>query len=104
MLPTKKHRLVGVDFQSAHDWYESKQPGLGADFIEDFRCAYHRLREFPLFYSVRFANVRRLNLERFPYSIFYVVTAHEIRVLAILHGSRDTESILAQRRRTFSPG
>lgn len=101
MLPVKKHRLVGADFQSAYDWYEAKQPGLGSEFSEDFRDAYHRLRKFPLFCSVRFANVRRLNLERFPYSIFYVLKPKEIRVLAVLHSSRDSEHILTDRRRAF---
>ena len=99
MLPVKKHRLVRVDFQSAYDWYEAKQPGLGAEFVDDFRHAYHRLRQTPLIYSARFSNVRRLNLERFPYGIFYVVKSNEIRVLGVLHASRDTERVLANRRR-----
>jgi len=102
MLPIKKHRLVGVDFQSAYDWYRAQQPGLEVEFIEDFRRAYHRLRKSPLFYSVRFADVRRLNLKRFPYGIFYIVKPGEIRILAILHASRDTEDVVARRRRAFS--
>jgi len=103
MLPIKKHRLVGVDFQSAYDWYRAKkQPGLEAEFIEEFRRAYRRLRENPLLYSIRFADVRRVNLKRFPYGIFYAVRPQEIRVLAVLHASRDSEIILARRRRTIS--
>jgi plasmid stabilization system protein ParE len=102
MLPVRKHSLLAVDFQSAYAWYQAKQPELGRGFIEDFRCAYKRLRQGPLLYSVRFANIHRLNLERFPYGIFYVVTPTEIRVLALLHASRDTEAVLADRRRSFS--
>jgi hypothetical protein len=74
MLPLKKHRLVVVDVQSAYDWYQAEQPGLGTDFLEDFKRAYRRVRKSPLLYSVRFSDVRRLNLERFPYGIFYIVT------------------------------
>jgi plasmid stabilization system protein ParE len=103
MLPVKKHRLVAIDFRSAFDWYETKQPGLGTDFAIDFRGAFSRLRQGPLLYSVRFANVRRLNLERFPYGIFYAVTPEYILVLALLHASRDTETVLADRRRVFIP-
>jgi toxin ParE1/3/4 len=99
MLPVKRHRLVRVDIQSAYDWYEAKQPGLGTEFIGDFRRAYHRLRQLPELYSVRFSNVRRLNLERFPYGVFYVIKADQIQVLGVLHASRDTESVLADRRR-----
>lgn len=101
MLPLKKHRLLAIDVQSAYDWYQAKQPGLGTDFLEDFRRTYRRVRKSPLLYSVRFSDVRRLNLERFPYGIFYIVTADEMIVLAILHSSRDTESVLTTRRRAF---
>jgi len=98
MLPVKKHPLLGADFQSAYDWYQAKQPGLGEEFIEDFRRAYQRLRQSPEFYSARFSNVRRLNLGRFPYGIFYVLKPDQIQILGLLHASRDTESVLASRR------
>jgi hypothetical protein len=32
---------------------------------------------------------------------FYVVTSEEIRVLALLHASRDTETVLTDRRNDF---
>jgi plasmid stabilization system protein ParE len=51
---------------------------------------------------IRFSGIRRLNLERFPYGIFYIVKPEEVRVLAVLHGRRETKNILAGRRRTFS--
>jgi len=103
-MPTlKKHRLVGADFQAAFDWYEDQHPGLGLEFAEDFRRAYQRLRQQPLLYAIRFSSVRRLNLDRFPYGLFFVVEREEIRVLAVFHASRDTKSTLAERRRTFNP-
>jgi hypothetical protein len=58
MLTLKRHRLVGADFQSAFDWYENQHSGLGLEFAEDFRHSYHRLREGPLLYSIRFASSR----------------------------------------------
>ena len=102
-MPTlKNHRLVSADFQSAYDWYEEECPGLGLEFAAEFRHAYRKLRQGPLLYAVRFCGIRRLNLNRFPHGIFYFVKPEEIRVLAVLHASRDTEEILAARRRTFS--
>jgi toxin ParE1/3/4 len=98
MLPVKRHPLVRADIQSAYDWYEVKQSGLGREFIEDFQQAYQRLRHSPELYSVRFFNIRRLNLGRFPYGIFYVLKPNQIQVLGVLHASRDTESVLANRR------
>jgi plasmid stabilization system protein ParE len=97
----KKHRLVAVDFRAAFAWYEEQRPGLGLEFAADFRLSYVRLRHGSLLYAVRFDRVRRLNLDRFPYAIFYVAEGNEIRVLAVLHASRDTEDILNERREMF---
>ncbi|MCU0785446.1 MAG: type II toxin-antitoxin system RelE/ParE family toxin [Verrucomicrobia bacterium] len=102
MLTPKNHPLVGADFQSAYSWSEEEVPGLGVEFAGEFRRAYQKLRRNPLLYSVRFSGIRRLNLDRFPYGIFYVVKRDEVRVLAVLHGSRETKRILSERRRTFS--
>src|ERR1017187_8466139 len=102
MHTLKNHRLVGADFQSAYGWYEDECPGLGLEFAMEFRRAYHRLRDGPQLYAVRFSNIRRLNFNRFPYGIFYVVELDEVKVLAVLHGSRESKRILAERRRTFS--
>jgi plasmid stabilization system protein ParE len=102
MHTLKNHRLVGADFQSAYGWFEEGCPGLGLEFAGEFRWAYQRLRDGPLLYAVRFSNIRRLNFNRFPYGIFYTVKHDEERVLAVLHGSRESKGILTERRRTFS--
>jgi toxin ParE1/3/4 len=104
-MPTlKRHPLVRADLQSAYAWYEDELPGLGGEFREEFSRVCRKLGQGPLLYAVRFASVRRLNLDRFPYGIFYIVKPDESRVFAVLHVSRDTEYILAERRRTFSAG
>ena len=102
MPEPKRHPLVRADLQSAYDWYEDEIPGLGSEFREEFSRAYRKLGQGPLLYAIRFSGIRRLNLERFPYGIFYIVKPEEVRVLAVLHGRRETKNILAGRRRTFS--
>lgn len=102
-MPTlKNHPLLGADFQSAYGWYEDECAGLGMEFAAEFRISYKKLRRGSLLYSIRFSSIRRVNLDRFPYGIFYTVKGDEVRVLAVLHGSRETNSILAGRRRSFS--
>ena len=101
-MPTlKRHPLVRADLQSAFDWYEDELPGLGGEFREEFFRAYRKLQRGPQLYAVRFSNIRRLNFNRFPYGIFYGVELDEVKVLAVLHGSRESKRILAERRRTF---
>jgi plasmid stabilization system protein ParE len=101
-MPTlKRHPLVRADLQSAFDWYEDDLPGLGGKFLQEFLRACRKLGQGPLLYAVRFSGIRRLNFDRFPYGIFYTMKCDEVRVLAVLHGSRETKSILTERRRTF---
>jgi plasmid stabilization system protein ParE len=101
MPAPKRHPLVRADLQSAYDWYEDELPGLGGAFREEFFRAYRKLGQHPLLYAIRFSDIRRLNLDRFPYGIFYVMKRSEVRVLAVLHGRRETKRILSERRRTF---
>lgn len=97
----RRHPLVRADVSDAINWYEDEQPGLGAAFWEDLRSHYRILPRDAQLYAIRFADVRRLNLDRFPYGLFYVIREPEVWLLAVLHGSRDTEKVLAERRRYF---
>jgi plasmid stabilization system protein ParE len=101
MPALRKHPLVRVDLQKAYDWLEEQETGLGEKFQADFIATYRQLRAGPQHFPVRFAGIRRLNLTRFRYGIFYVITDTEIRVLAVLHASRRHHRILAARRRSF---
>jgi plasmid stabilization system protein ParE len=96
-----RHPLVGADLQDAYDWYANRQPGLERDFADDFLLHQSQVLETPKLYAIRFSGVRRLNLDRFPYGLFYIIREPEIWLLAVLHASRDTEKVLAERRRHF---
>jgi hypothetical protein len=87
--------------QEAYDWYENQILGLGLEFQRDFTAHVRQLPDDAWLYALRFGDVRRLNLARFPYGIFYVIREPEIWLLAVLHGSRDTKGILAKRRSHF---
>ncbi|MEQ2008015.1 MAG: type II toxin-antitoxin system RelE/ParE family toxin [Limisphaerales bacterium] len=101
MLTPKRHPLVRADMAEAYAWYEEERPGLGVEYLTELRATYRRMCDWPLLYAVRFAGVRRVNLRRFPYGIFYVVRPDEIWVLGVLHGARDSEAELARRRKSF---
>jgi len=78
----------------AAEWYETQHPGLGQRFVSAVQSADKLLLANPLHYSVRFADVRRLNLTDFPYAIFFFLHDDMIVVLAVLHTRRDTRAIL----------
>ncbi|MBM3883026.1 MAG: hypothetical protein FJ387_25460 [Verrucomicrobia bacterium] len=92
------HPLVEVDLVEASLWYEEQQAGLGARFGAE---AYLHLRRLPaqaLLCAVRFADIRRMNLNHFPYGVFYFLAGDEVVVLGVLHAARDTREELERRR------
>jgi plasmid stabilization system protein ParE len=99
MRALKKLPATEADVAEAADWYETQRPGLGQRFIFAVESADKLLLANPLRYSVRFADVRRLNLADFPYAIFFFLHDDVIVVLAVLHARRDTRAILERRRR-----
>ena len=101
MLVLKEHPLVKNDIGGSFDWYEDQSPGLGHDFAQEVRKVFRRLPREAGLYSVRFAGIRRVNTDRFPHGIFYILAEKEVRVLAVLHASRRHRRILAARKREF---
>lgn len=93
----KEHRAVKSDIAEAYHWYEDQRSGLGLAFTRSIKKGYATLRENPTRNAVRFSDVRRYNLRRFPYAIFYLIEAEIIIVIGILHVRRDTRSILESR-------
>ncbi|HEY6233087.1 MAG TPA: hypothetical protein VIW64_17620 [Pyrinomonadaceae bacterium] len=50
---------VEHDVESAFDWYESEEPGLGSEFLEQLRATYQRIIDNPLGYQQQPGGIRR---------------------------------------------
>jgi len=83
---------VEQDVSEAADWYESRQAGLGTEFVEEIVRVWHLLAENPLLNCRRHPakNIRWRYPERFPYRVIYEVneTERTVRVAALLHAAR----------------
>ena len=83
---------VEQDVAEAADWYESRQPGLGAQFVEETIRVWDALAENPLLYCRRHPvkNIRWRYPKRFPYRVIYEVIEAEntVVVAAVLHAAR----------------
>ena len=101
MSHLEQHWLVGSDIRQAYRAYERQQPGLGRRFNQELKQRLRRLPKEALLYAVRFADIRRVNVPSFPYGVFYFVTDQAVVVLGVLHGARDSQAELDQRRRTY---
>lgn len=83
---------VEEDVAAAATWYEAKQPGLGAAFVEEVIQVWDRLAENPLLDCRRHPtkNIRWRYPDRFPYRIIYELREdeHLVVVAAVLHAAR----------------
>ncbi len=83
---------VEADVAEAAAWYEARQPGLGAAFVEEIILVWDALAENPLANSRRHTkkNIRWRYPERFPYRVVYEVREQDqaVTVVAVLHAAR----------------
>lgn len=86
-LPAARLELI-----EARDWYKARSPGLGDAFARELNRQVQRIAENAAGFPLVLADVRRVRLRRFPYSLFYRVVDGECFVLACFHASRDPKS------------
>jgi plasmid stabilization system protein ParE len=83
---------VEQDVAEAAAWYEARQSGLGAEFVEEIVQVWNSLAENPLLNCRRHSvkNIRWRYPERFPYRIIYEVfdSQKTVIVAAVLHGAQ----------------
>jgi plasmid stabilization system protein ParE len=86
------------DLAEAHDWYESKRKGLGAEMaaavLRKVRDARMRPGSFPI---LREPDIRRSLVDRFPYAVYFVARDDRVVVLGVFHTSRDHDRLLNER-------
>ncbi len=79
------------DLKEARDWYESKRPGLGDEFLDEAAVAMRVLASAPERERLYFKQFRRVLLRRFPYKVFYQIVKERVVVFRVLHGKQDHE-------------
>ena len=72
----------------ACDWYEQQQVGLGMRFRTAVRDAVRQIANAPLLFPVELDEVRRYVMNRFPYTLRYVLRGDEVWVMAVSHQHR----------------
>ena len=82
---------MAADLEEAYQWYEERQPGLGSRFAQAAEDCVDRIRERPGLYAMadEALGVRRGRIDRFPYSVMYLVEPSLVVVLAVIHQARD---------------
>lgn len=80
------------DIADAYQWYEARQPNLGAAFMDEIGKVEQLLGTDPELFNLMRGEVRRAILHRFPYAVFYVVRPDFISVVAVLHHARHPQT------------
>ena len=83
------NKLVASDISRIMDYYEEAAgPQLADDFYEELRAFFQKAAESPESYAIRERNLRRANLERFPYHFLFRIVGDNVRILVVRHHSR----------------
>ena len=73
-----------ADIEAAFEWYESEQPELGFEFLDEVRATYNRILDGPFKYQELRSGIRRALTRRFPYGVYFSVEDDHIVVIAVL--------------------
>ena len=80
------------DIAEAATWLRDISPSLPERFGTELERVYASIVDHPQMYPVVYKNFRRALLRRFPYSVFYVLDAPVVLVVAVVHQSRDEQT------------
>ena len=78
-----------TDVASAIAYYDSEKPDLGADFATEVRKTVERILQYPKAWATVSERIRRCQVNRFPYSVFYSLKEDVVVVVAVLHNHRE---------------
>jgi plasmid stabilization system protein ParE len=83
------HSIAGSDVSRIMDYYEDAGgQELADEFYEELWSCINKAVDSPEGYAVRERDIRRVNLERFPFHFLYRIVDDRIRILAVRHHRR----------------
>lgn len=88
-LPIEISRLATAELDVARAWYENHRRGLGGEFVEEAAKDVAAIQSGPERYPIYKNAVRRFVMRQFPYLIYFDIRPTKIRILRVVHASRD---------------
>ncbi len=84
--------LAQAEASEAFDWYAQPHIGMGEAFLTALEHTSGFLASNPYLYAKAEGDMRCAHLNRFPYSLFYVVDGETVNVLSCFHQYRNPKS------------
>ena len=88
MKPVEYHPLAFEELIDSAEYYEAQVERLGESFLDEVEQAVVDVSESPERWPYFLLNSRRRLLDRFPYSIVYLIETERIYILAVMHQRR----------------
>jgi plasmid stabilization system protein ParE len=82
------HEAAEQELLHAVGYLEMRAKGLGRRLLADVRKAEDRMTRFPESAPEIVPGIRRLLLQKFPYSLFYTIENGDLLILAVAHQRR----------------
>jgi toxin ParE1/3/4 len=83
------HPKVYSDIDKIMEYYEQvATPKLADEFYAELRHFMNQAAARPESFSIRERDIRRVNLERFPYHFLFRIAGDTVRILVVRHHSR----------------
>jgi toxin ParE1/3/4 len=98
MKSLRYHPLFADDVLEAAGWYAAQNPTLGNTFVEHVAEAVRLLIQNPERRGSGELGVRYWPLRKFPFVVFYEVTADALLIVGVMHTARDAEKWILRRR------
>lgn len=91
-FPVVYKPLAQMEAAEAYQWYGQPHIGMGNAFLEELERTNGFIASNPHLYACVEAEMRRANLNRFPYSLFYVIDGDTVNVLSCFHQHREPKT------------
>jgi len=83
------HPLIASDISRIMEYYEDVAgQQLADEFYAELRAFFQKAADAPEAFSVRERDLRRVNLERFPYHFLFRMVGERVRILVVRHHKR----------------
>lgn len=83
------HPQITSDIARIMKYYEDVSgPQLSTEFYNELRSFFRRAADSPKAYPAFERDLRRVNLERFPYHFLFRIVGERVRVLVVRHHKR----------------
>jgi plasmid stabilization system protein ParE len=79
------------DISEAFAWYESRQSGLGFEFLRAVDARIRSIERTPKMYGCIERQYRTAIVRRFPYMVLYTYGENTITIYAVFHTARDPQ-------------